>query len=599
MFALLVLAMITSGVFVGYWLSLTGSAVGWLHPQRQAVWMATAVTTILVLATVITRLTPVWLSFRHRWEPVPTADFAREMITFAEAARKAGLSTVPELVWNPISCDAEARAWGRRGHYRVTVSPSLLGMARTRPETFTVVIQHELAHIRLYDVWLSYSTFAVYWATLAALLTPIATRVVDHDLSVLPTYLPRAVALAAVVHLVGVATLRRREHTADLVAAAALSDPEAVARVLGSSTPGQRVPNRLRRVLTLHPSTAWRAHVVTDPRSYRRLNAAEFLGVGVICGLPISLMADLLTSLGTVTAVQIARGTAFGVAGAYLAAVLQRVGPYQPRRAVALPSLSFAIGVASAQAISLGGAHLTTLVAADVAGYAVTAVLLASVIVWASDITRTRPRARISITIAVALSFVLAADAVLAVTELLRVGGEESLTGHLTTVLTERPAATAFAVLILIVSLPSVLRPSHDATWLPARTTLASVAGGVGAGVLILFARLITSPDGDTAKLAFYDRSLWTIALAAVLTAGIGVVLHPAEVGLPHAAVASACVVITGAVAFVVLNDLCFHSTLGVPEAAGIVRYSGALSALLVLPLLATVTVAAEARTSR
>ncbi|HXZ76432.1 MAG TPA: hypothetical protein VEH31_36960, partial [Streptosporangiaceae bacterium] len=53
----------------------------------------------------------------------------------------------------------------------------------------------------------------------------------------------------------------------------------------------------------------------------------------------------------------------------------------------------------------------------------------------------------------------LADERARAATELIRVGGAGFLTEHFTDLLTERPAATAFAILVTVLSLPVALRP--------------------------------------------------------------------------------------------------------------------------------------------
>lgn len=595
MFALLVLAMVTSGVFVGHWLSLAG---GRTPMPRAGAWMLATVIAILTVAAFLTRLIPGWLCLRHRWEPLPTAEFPNETATFQAAAGAAGLQDVPELVWNPRSKAGEPRAWGRPGRFRVTVSPRVLTTARLKPETFTVVLQHELAHIRLRDVTLSYATFAIWWSTMAALVVPVVFRVVDHDLSVLPVYLPRAVGLALIVHLAGTATLRRREHAADLAAADALADRSIVVGVLQSRAVGEKRRNVVRRYVAWHPTMACRAQVVAEPQLACQLTGGEMLGVGLICGLPIPLIADLFDAVGTVTAVQIARAVAFGLAGWYIAGAVQRVAPHLPRKQIAIPAVALAAGVALSQAVSLGGGHLARLIADDVVGYSVTAILLAAVTVWAFDMARRprQPRAHASVTIAVALAFVLAADAVLTVAELIRLEGAGFLSDHLTTALTERPTATAFVVLVVTVGLPVTVRPVRQAPGLPARVLLAGALGGAAAGLLTLVLRVATAPTSGEEKWGFYLRSIWTIALFAVLIAAVGAVRHPARVAVPHAITAAALAVIAGAITFVVLNDVCFHSTLGVPDAINTARYSGVISVLVVLPLLTGITLLREPR---
>jgi hypothetical protein len=59
---------------------------------------------------------------------------------------------------------------------------------------------------------------------------------------------------------------------------------------------------------------------------------------------------------------------------------------------------------------------------------------------------------------------------------------------------------------------------------------------------------------------------------------------------------AAACAVVTGAIMFVGLNDLCFRSTLGAPEAINTAWYSGIIGVLVTLPLLAAITVLREPR---
>jgi hypothetical protein len=140
MFALLVLAMVTSGVFVGHWLSLsrggpsTGSEPG---QAGQVLWVLGVVGVIFALALVTSRLAPAWLRRRHRWIPLSAQDHPAVVEAFADAARTAGLLHLPQPLPRPrwrrpsTPVATSLRPWtGSRASARLCAAPPTISVPR-------------------------------------------------------------------------------------------------------------------------------------------------------------------------------------------------------------------------------------------------------------------------------------------------------------------------------------------------------------------------------------------------------------------------------------------------------------------------------------
>jgi peptidase M48-like protein len=376
-----------STVFVGDWLYLSvGSPVpGRLPPLG---WLAAPALVAVLLTAALVLAAPRMLERRGRLVAVPPDLGAAALRRIAVLAAELGLRSCPRPMWNPTRITASAFAYGRPGDYRIALTPSLLGAARRHPQAFDDVARHELAHVRNGDVLLALSALYCWYAVLLVLAAPLAVRLTDHDWSLVPDYLLRAAVLALLLYLIRARLLRSRETWADVLAASRAADPAATARRCAAAPPpgGARSAWFATSWLALHPTPAQRAAAITHPAVLGRPDPGEWLFVGVLAGVSVPLVGDLILGAApaaTAEAETAARGVVYLGVGLYAAISLVRAfgtGALS-RGAPVLLATALAAGVLTGTAVSLGRTGLATTTIRDVAEAMVTAGAAAAVLV--------------------------------------------------------------------------------------------------------------------------------------------------------------------------------------------------------------------------
>ena len=145
--------------------------------------------------------------------------------------------------------------------------------------------------------WLARS---VWYAVAQLLAMPVIVGLASGDVSLVPDYLWRAALLAVSVQLVSSGLLRSREHDADLRAAQATGDPEAVAAVVARARAVGDRPH-WQRVLAKHPSPAARVAVIGSPELATRVTFVDGLTAGFLAGLTMPLVITIAAALLTGT----------------------------------------------------------------------------------------------------------------------------------------------------------------------------------------------------------------------------------------------------------------------------------------------------------
>ena len=562
-FGLLAAAVLLTTVFVGDWLflSLGAAAPGELPPPE---WLVTPPAVAVVLTAVLVAAAPRILE-RHRClVPVPPDVGAAALHRVNALAAELGLRTSPRLLWNSRQASASAFAYGRPGNYRLALAPTMLGIARRHPQRFDDVARHELAHIRYGDVLMALSALYCWYAVLPVLAAPLVVRLLDDDWSLVPDYLVRAAAIAAVVYLIRAKLLRSRETWADVIAASRSGDPSAMAdrlRAAGQAARGWGGPGAT--LLALHPAPAERADSITHPAWLGRPDPGEWLGVGILSGASVPLVRDLLTGADPTAIVQsdtAARALVYAAAGCYATLTLARAagtGGLTRRDPVRL-AVMLALGVVLGAALSLGRTGLVTALFPDVVDAAVTAVAAVSVVVLVGALARVpaasaaRPLRLVAFTLTAAVLTGLAAAASLTLSTVVAQTGAVPGPTHLLFVLD--PGWTAR--LVALGCLAAALAGLALAHAFPAVRTPAAAAAAVGLGQTALLSAvrpLLGDLHEDERSWAYYLVWIW-------LAVGLSVLVGMATTALRNEGVlagipAAALVAITAAAGFVVSAD--------------------------------------------
>lgn len=259
--------------------------------QRRAAYALAGAVTAAVAGVVLVFLAPAEVRRRRRLRPVGPAFGAAER-RLEQLADEAGVTPVPLLETGQAS-QRDAFSYGRPGCYRVALPKAVAARATDR-DVFDPVVRHELAHIAHHDVPLAWFARSLWVAVLPLLSIPVVVGLARGDRSVLLEYSWRAVLLAAVVLLVRRSALREREVDADLRSVAGV--PGGVAQLealLGQvRSPGERWSG----LLANHPTAADRRAQVARPQLAARSSWSDGLSAGVLAGLSFDLLLGLLTT---------------------------------------------------------------------------------------------------------------------------------------------------------------------------------------------------------------------------------------------------------------------------------------------------------------
>ncbi len=319
-------------------------------------------------------VSPVLVERRRRLRiPGPRLDPA--VRRFRELTADARLSRAPELVVGPAT-QRDAFSYGAPGRYRVALPPAI-AVHWADPARFDPVVRHELAHVAHRDIALAWLTRSIWYALVPLLVLPVVLALARADFSLVPDYVWRALLLASVVMLVSTATLRSREHDADLRAARFAGDEESLAALLRSARPQPTVG--LRRLLAYHPNPARRVEVLDRPGQATTVTFVDGLAAAYLAALSspllVGVISALLTGTGQVSLAEVAAdllvGPLIGITvglGLWRQILVRRVvGGTRP--AITAVALGVGTGMVLGQVVSLGQAGTGTLGGLDNPGW--------------------------------------------------------------------------------------------------------------------------------------------------------------------------------------------------------------------------------------
>lgn len=308
------IALFTAGLISGVWLHdvLLSNIL-----SREALSLSVAALTVMLTVSMLYAY--IWIRER-RHRSMPVANLVQNRV--AALAADLRLYRLPKL---RLDWTLRGRHYGAPGEYRLFLPQSYLVHLFTQRSTFDTFVRHELAHFRNGDVFAS-SLAALVWHSLVPLFVVLVVlHILAGDASLLPSYVWRAVLLAAVIHLVSSSLLRSREYDADLCAAYAPNDVQEVdveevdvGEVPASQQPtaanarddleiilraGNKAQPDIRwpTVLTRRPSLAGRLAVLEQPHIAARIRFLDaftptFL---TVLSIPLSIRALLTLMTGS------------------------------------------------------------------------------------------------------------------------------------------------------------------------------------------------------------------------------------------------------------------------------------------------------------
>ncbi|MFD6225871.1 M48 family metalloprotease [Streptomyces sp. NPDC060232] len=603
--ALLLAAVLTAGVFVGDWLYL-GSTTGPPRLVAPLVWLALPPLLALVALVALVAATPTVLERRRRWAEVPLDVGRAARRRVGRLSAQAGLKDAPRLMWNAAAAGATAQAYGVPGRYRIAIAPALLGAASRRPDVFDTVLRHELAHVRNHDVVPAAVARVAGYVVIVLLAVPVAGRIADHDLSLLPDFLWRAVLLALLVRAIRAAVLRCREHYADVRAASWSDQPLHIAEILSSSRVVLRNrPWRKPGWFALHPTPDRRAAIVRAPELLGRPQAVELLTAALLAAAAQPLLQELLVASGesSATADRTSHTVAYAAVGTVVASVaLRAVGTRTlDYRALLGSAVVLVVGAGSGAAMSLAGTGVLSPlpgVPAELAGTALSYLLVevltcavagSALLVLLTDGLRLRhdsgdrePGTSSTLLLGT-LGGGLAAAATFPVALLFTRAGPAVTQGVLLDKVGNDLAAGALGLLAVAGAVVVLLAARRRSSL--RRGLWTGVAAGViaTAGSIALRLHMLPFPDDDAAW-RYYAGMAWiaitAAAVAAVLVSALG------REGAPLGIVASAVACVTATVGFALTQSIAVR--LVDPQTAVMTfQYMGNMAAVTSPPLAA------------
>jgi hypothetical protein len=360
---------------------------------------------------------------RRRRLSAPGPNLAPAQARFAALSAEAGLRRPPRLVVGR-STQTDAFSFGTPRHYLVAV-PKKLAVSWRRPDDFDPLIRHELAHIAGHDVPAAWLSRSLVYVLVPLLSVPVVVSLLTGEPGLALDFTMRAVLLAGVAVLVAQATLRSREYDADLRAVARQPSGEQpllhlLARVRPSPT--RRLP--WARAFANHPDPAERAAVVITPELRAAVPFLDGLAAAFLTALSAPLVvAVLITVLApagrTDTALAVAHLAVGPLLGATVGLGLWRralvAGATSVRGPVTPVALGVALGLLLGQAASLAGAalgvtltigHPAWLVLTPALGFGATVVVAGLADLWAQAATRSS-RSRVPTLVVVAVSSIV------------------------------------------------------------------------------------------------------------------------------------------------------------------------------------------------
>jgi Zn-dependent protease with chaperone function len=536
-------------------------------------------------------VSPIVVERRRRLHaPGPRLDSAAQR--FRELATAAQLPRPPRLVIGSTT-QRDAFSYGSPGHYRISLPPALAVRWRDAAR-FDPVVRHELAHVAHRDVALAWLTRAIWYAVVPLLVLPVLLALARADFSLLPDYAWRALLFAAVVLLVSPATLRSREHDADLRAARFAGDEATLSAVLRSA---RALPaTGLRRLLAYHPQPARRVEVLDRPGRAATVTFVDGLAAAYLAALSspllVSVISAVLTGTGQLALAEVAAdllvgpliGATVGL-GLWRQILVNRV-VRGPRVNVAPVAVGVFSGLILGQVMSfantgigvLGGlGNPMWLLVTGILAMGATAVMAGLGELWADAAPRL-PSAKASWLLAVVLGGVLFAAVLWAAATLqnaLDWGGWTLAGAVLVTILGTAPPAVAALILAVGAGAALIMTPrpgSLAPAWLiesgspppwpsATRTTRrlvvgTGVAAGLGGAATIALYRAAAGAAADLAEQeARFYAYLWVAASVGAVASLVLSSAMPAR-GPGAALVAAPLASLIAASGFVLLNTV-------------------------------------------
>jgi hypothetical protein len=212
-----------------------------------------------------------------------------------ELRHRAGAGPVVWLL-QPYQPRVSAFAFGGFRRRFVAVSGGAAVAAVRRPELFTGVVLHELAHVRNRDITQTYLAVAIWRAFVVAAVVPLAVLLIVGDLSSPWRITWRVAVLALTVYLLRNSIVRSREFDAD--ARVRELDPDtALGQVLESMPP--RPGRGLWHLGWLHPSGQERAAALLDPKPLFQCGFWDGLAIGLVTAIGASAAQELMPQFTT------------------------------------------------------------------------------------------------------------------------------------------------------------------------------------------------------------------------------------------------------------------------------------------------------------
>jgi hypothetical protein len=267
-------------------------------PERRNLrWDLAGLVGVLLGATVVYQLAPLWVVRRHRLSNMDAQD-SPEGAKYLEALfAEAGLRKTPFVYWNPLNAAVNGLAFGTRQRPCIGLSGGLVSLLYPRQQSFRAVLLYEMAHWSQGDVPTTYFTTSIWFTfALGALLPGAAGLIGQSRDSVLHIGL-RMAALGIVVYLARNAVLRSREYYADLSAA---REPEVAKELAQLIRRDARGADTFLSRFGVPPSAQSREAVLRVPARLLRQRGAEAFGTGVIVAVGFSATAMMMGDLTVV-----------------------------------------------------------------------------------------------------------------------------------------------------------------------------------------------------------------------------------------------------------------------------------------------------------
>lgn len=266
------------------------------HDERERVlWTVATLAVAGVVAVAGVAAFPVVRRSRRRLGAVPPALGMQPAI--AEQWSLVGVSTVPEVVWDPRRVGGAAEVWWRPGRYEVELSPGLISAVRKKTPQALTVLRHEGAHLRNRDVALGSIANGALLAFALAAVVPFLVVLFwfDGPRSTIVTALLRLTVVGVVIVIARAATLRSRELDAD-ARAATVADVDLAA--------GQHSDERTtmwHSLVAHHPSPVRRQRCIDEPLRLLDVRVLDGFIAGFVTFVYYPTIARLVNSWFTGT----------------------------------------------------------------------------------------------------------------------------------------------------------------------------------------------------------------------------------------------------------------------------------------------------------